>query len=158
MPTLIWQISPILAASGFPAKKLNPVRRSSKDLHPTIRKNTISAKMAGIKRKEAPAAKTNVKGSPKKAKTVPSKPTKARIPPPDLEAETDSDPIVESDTTDHSGDDDGASWPSGDEHDGGVAISTAKLQVSEPKAAAKDNGNGKLPRKPHYGRYHLMPM
>ena len=31
------------------------------------------------------------------------------------EAETDSDPIVESDTTEHSGDDDGVSWPSDDE-------------------------------------------
>lgn len=31
------------------------------------------------------------------------------------EAETDSDPIVESDTTEHSGDDDGVSWPSDDD-------------------------------------------
>ena len=31
------------------------------------------------------------------------------------EAETDSDPIIESDTTEHSGDDDGVSWPSDDD-------------------------------------------
>ena len=31
------------------------------------------------------------------------------------EAETDSDPIVESDTTEQSGDDDGVSWPSDDD-------------------------------------------
>ena len=36
-----------------------------------------------------------------------------------LEAETDSDPIIESDTTSQSGEGDGVSWPSDDEGGGG---------------------------------------
>lgn len=48
-----------------------------------------------------------------------------------LETETDSDPIVESETTEHSGDDDGVSWPSDreeeeeeEEEEGGVELPT----------------------------------
>ena len=61
--------------------------------------------MAGIKRKQASSSIANGHETGKKLK-------KESPPPSDLEAETDSDPIIESDTTEHSGDDDGVSWPS----------------------------------------------
>lgn len=49
------------------------------------------------------------------------------------EAETDSDPIVESDTTEQSGDDDGVSWPSDDdEYDDEV--------VQPPSTVVQDQG------------------
>lgn len=49
------------------------------------------------------------------------------------EAETDSDPIVESDTTEQSGDDNGVSWPSDDdEYD--------DENIKPPSAAAQDQG------------------
>ncbi|KAL8948550.1 MAG: hypothetical protein Q9222_005272 [Ikaeria aurantiellina] len=74
--------------------------------------------MAAIKRKQFPApAQQN--GSNKKQKSVTSTAPavqEVKRPASDLEAETDSDPIVESDTTENSGDDDdGVSWPSDDE-------------------------------------------
>ena len=74
------------------------------------------------------------------------------------ETETDSDPVVESDTTEHSGDDDGVSWPSDEDErpielppknhkprkekvdetlDGGVPL------VKEP-VAVKDGKNGRV--------------
>ena len=69
--------------------------------------------MAGIKRKQSASSGTlrdNVKkrkqgGDPAVESSASSNP----------EAETDSDPIIESDTTEHSGDNDGVSWPSDDE-------------------------------------------
>ena len=70
--------------------------------------------MAGLKRKNAPV---HVKGVSKKQKNGPEKanlPKRIDIP---LEVETDSDPIVESDTNSQSGDDDGASWPSDEEEE-----------------------------------------
>lgn len=77
--------------------------------------------MAGIKRKDAPGIKGQGKSSFKKVKTdsrkVPPKVSKSKPRPTNQETETDSDPIVESDTTEHSGDDDGASWPSDEEQD-----------------------------------------
>ncbi|KAL8794476.1 MAG: hypothetical protein Q9195_002949 [Heterodermia aff. obscurata] len=49
------------------------------------------------------------------------------------EAETDSDPIVEADTTEQSGDDDGVSWPSdGDEYD--------EEAILPPSKATQDQG------------------
>ena len=60
----------------------------------------------------------HINGASKKRKNEAekAKPSKRMDVP--LEAETDSDPIVESDTTSQSGDDDGISWPSdGDEED-----------------------------------------
>ncbi|KAL8864416.1 MAG: hypothetical protein Q9198_009876, partial [Flavoplaca austrocitrina] len=80
---------------------LGPVRRLS------------WASMAGIKRKQSASSgipRDNVKkrkqgGDPAVESSASSNP----------EAETDSDPIIESDTTEHSGDDDGVSWPSDDE-------------------------------------------
>ncbi|MCJ1400182.1 pumilio domain member 6 [Xylographa trunciseda] len=73
--------------------------------------------MAEVKRKEHPGEST--RGSVKKVKTESTKKVRSITPPPDLEAQTDSDPIVESETTEQSGDDDGVSWPSDDEEEDG---------------------------------------
>lgn len=144
---------------GFRSKKKTHLRRRKRSKRPpfpqfatacTVAVKMVGTKVSGTKRKEAPAAKSNGKSSPKKAKLATSKPVKAAKSKPanlDLEAETDSDPIVESDTTEHSGEDDGVSWPSDNEADGGVALHTAKLQVSDSKpASAKENANGKFSR------------
>ena len=104
---------------------------------------TAYVTMAGIKRKQAPVDKFN--GNTKKPRITPGheehKATKPIIPREELEAETDSDPIIESDTTEHSGEDDGASWPSDDEqrletfpareHDDGAGV--VKLASSSGK-------------------------
>ena len=66
--------------------------------------------MAGIKRKSEPDSKSQIPDISKKPKKEHASPPVT----PDLEAETDSDPIVESDTASQSGDDDGESWPSDD--------------------------------------------
>ena len=114
--------------------------------------------MAGIKRKQAPVNKTN--WNTKKPRITPGhaehKTTKPIIPPEELEAETDSDPIIESDTTEHSGEDDGASWPSdyeqelekfpAQEHDDGAGVvkvaSSLSKQVKQAVAVDKlTNGN-----------------
>ena len=64
----------------------------------------------------------------------------------DLETATDSDPIVESDTTSQSGDDDGISWPSdekveADEDGEGVEIANDKedggVKITEEARASK---------------------
>ena len=87
--------------------------------------------MAGLKRKDVPVRSGN-SAAVKKPKTAP------RIL---LETEPDSDPIIESDTTEHSGDDDGVSWPSDEESHGGV-----KLPVQTQKKPSK--GAPAPPKKP----------
>ena len=76
-----------------------------------------AANMAVAKRKNTPES-GQISGSPpkrfKKEQSLDSKPKKSRF---TEEAETDSDPIVESDTGSESGEDDGASWPSDGEGD-----------------------------------------
>ena len=59
------------------------------------------------------------------------------------EAETDSDPIVESDTTEHSGGDDGVSWPSDEEEE----IGAQGVQVNEKAIKAPDAVNFAKPAK-----------
>lgn len=115
--------------------------------------------MAGIKRKEAPAIRSNAGSTPKKPKTgVKAKEVKKTVKAPsrNLEAETDSDPIVESDTTDQSGEDDGVSWPSDDEDnlevvpksngksngEGGVKLPTAKNSTKTTEASSGNHGEG----------------
>ena len=87
--------------------------------------------MVGVKRKGVSTGHSNVTMASKKQKTVPAKPTEAKLASPDAETAFDSDPIVESDTTEQSGEDDGASWPSGDEdeEDGGVALAEAEAEM-----------------------------
>ncbi|KAL8704379.1 MAG: hypothetical protein Q9201_002448 [Fulgogasparrea decipioides] len=55
------------------------------------------------------------KGDIKRQRQEPEPVLDTKIPARHLETETDSDPIVESDTTEHSGGDDGVSWPSDDD-------------------------------------------
>ena len=93
--------------------------------------------MAGLKRKEPPTASRVTKGNPKKVKTRAKTPHQSALPPPDLEAESDSDPIIESDTTEHSGDDDGVSWPSDDEE--------VIPPMAKSKSIARAGGGVKLP-------------
>ena len=89
--------------------------------------------MAGLKRKEYPMVNSSVKGSSKKSKTGTNKIQRPPTPPSDLEAQTDSDPIIESDTTEHSGDDDGASWPSDQEEEAEI-ITTNDLNGQHSRA------------------------
>lgn len=62
------------------------------------------------------------------------------------EAETDSDPIVESDTTEHSGEDDGVSWPSDGEKDKTVESmrpngkAVKPINGTDPAQSTKPNG------------------
>lgn len=69
--------------------------------------------MVGVKRKVLSSLASR-NGSIKKQKQEQKAFPKTKTPARNLETETDSDPIVESDTTEHSGDDDGVSWPSDD--------------------------------------------
>ncbi|KAI4124933.1 MAG: hypothetical protein LQ338_004557 [Usnochroma carphineum] len=85
--------------------------------------------MPGIKRKDSPGSGLR-NSSLKKQKTVPVPKSKPNVPRGDLETATDSDPIIESETTEHSGDDDGGSWPSDDDH-------------QEETPSSGDNGLGK---------------
>ncbi|KAL8689981.1 MAG: hypothetical protein Q9218_004466 [Villophora microphyllina] len=94
--------------------------------------------MAGIKRKFHPSAVPQ-RGSIKKQKQDAKSGFKTQPPARNLETETDSDPIVESDTTEHSGDDDGVSWPSDedigvDANQGGFN-EEAEVEFSDQKPA-----------------------
>lgn len=71
--------------------------------------------MAGIKRKEAVAFKPQAGNAHKKPKKEEQTERKLIEKVEPLETATDSDPIVESDTTSQSGEDDGTSWPSDDD-------------------------------------------
>ena len=105
----------------------------------------IVCNMPGIKRKEAPRTYDKLKS--KKSRIIApgrKQPKPARKPDQNAEAETDSDPIIESDTTDHSGDDDGTSWPSGDEEeiddDGKVAAHVSSRLVPNGNSTNGTNG------------------
>ncbi|KAL8700582.1 MAG: hypothetical protein Q9224_000898 [Gallowayella concinna] len=67
--------------------------------------------MAGIKRKTNSSSNNQIGGT-KKQKREPVSLPKTNSTAASLETATDSEPIVDSDTTEHSGDDDGVSWPS----------------------------------------------
>ena len=70
--------------------------------------------MAAPKRKENPSSYSHTGSTPKKSRKVEDL-TNGSKNVHELETATDSDPIVESDTTSQSGDDDGVSWPSDEE-------------------------------------------
>lgn len=114
--------------------------------------------MAGLKRKEAPTSTPSgdsIRKKPKKGALPAKKSERAGR---WQEAETDSDPLVESDTTERSGDDDGVSWPS-DEDQTPIGLplksqkphneevdETSDVQVPLGKVpiAGKDGNNGRL--------------
>ncbi|KAL8839089.1 MAG: hypothetical protein Q9170_001871 [Blastenia crenularia] len=63
----------------------------------------------------------------------------------DPEVETDSDPIVESDTTEHSGGDDGVSWPSDDDRTPGATLVLPKAEgIKGKKSTAPANDSNHL--------------
>ena len=117
--------------------------------------------MAGLKRKEAPLANTHTNQALKKSKKSAAQGKTPKNEPSMLEAETDSDPIIESDTTEHSGDDDGASWPSGKEEEGSQLsgkdeISTDRsTREDDPvkRPAGTDDNSGKINQGGYYLRY-----
>ena len=76
--------------------------------------------MAAPKRKENPSSHFHTGSTLKKPRKDENLTNGSKIIH-DLETATDSDPIVESDTTSQSGDDDGVSWPSDEEHEAGEA-------------------------------------
>ncbi|KAL8673376.1 MAG: hypothetical protein Q9168_002202 [Polycauliona sp. 1 TL-2023] len=95
--------------------------------------------MAGIKRKQNSSASIPTGGIKKRKQGSGSVVEISASA--DLEAETDSDPIIESDTTDHSGDDDGVSWPSDDEN-------IQQENVEEAELPGKSHANGHRPTAP----------
>ncbi len=114
------------------------------------------SRMPAWKRKRVLNAALATGTDHKRLKNKASQSTKARRTLQVLETETDSDPIVESDTTEHSGDDDGASWPSDDApaaqdlsaaKEGGMTNSkvASENRNVKPKApSAKHAGNGMI--------------
>ncbi|MCJ1284761.1 pumilio domain member 6 [Xylographa opegraphella] len=96
--------------------------------------------MAGVKRKEYPQTGGRARETTKKVKTESRKKVRPITPPSDLEAQTDSDPIVESDTTEHSGDDDGVSWPSDDEE---TVIPVIKTGIKNVDDGTKTSNHSK---------------
>lgn len=111
--------------------------------------------MAGIKRKTAIAFKSENDNVQKKSRKdeKPVKRSKTEIAA--LETATDSDPIVESDTTSQSGEDNGVDWPSEDDEepdesvgvdedsdDGGVKVveGTANTHSTGPATNGVTNG------------------
>ncbi len=99
--------------------------------------------MAGLKRKEAPFSKAHVSTVHKRSKKEAAQVKSSNVEPPTLEAETDSDPIVESDTTEHSGDDDGASWPSDGEEE--VVQPSGRDETSKKQTVREDGSTEKPP-------------
>lgn len=98
--------------------------------------------MAGLKRKEAPLTKSHGSTLHKRSKTEAAQVKTLKVEPSTSEAETDSDPIVESDTTDHSGDDDGVTWPSDEEEE--VTQLSGKDETFLTQSATED-GSVKKP-------------
>lgn len=108
--------------------------------------------MGALKRKESSSLRLDDVRNSKKAKVEKNTGTKKRAQRQEgLEAETDSDPIVESDTASQSGEGDGASWPSDgadevdgedeewdgvsegdDQNGGGVEISSKASRADQP--------------------------
>ena len=112
--------------------------------------------MAGIKRKDAPGGQSSG-GKPSKKHKIEA--SRSRISE-DLvkiqETETDSDPIVESDTTEHSGDDDGVSWPSDDGEDAPEFSPPEEKSHSGKPARNTEGGGEKKPRFNNSGKFPLI--
>lgn len=105
--------------------------------------------MAAPKRKENPNSKLHAGTASKKPKNE-EKQAKGSKRVQDLETATDSDPLVESDTTSQSGDDDGISWPSDEEAEesedwGGVGVAENNddggVKIAAEAAGASQSAN-----------------
>lgn len=113
--------------------------------------------MAGLKRKEVPISKSSADDIRKKPKKE-APPSKRKRTVQLQETETDSDPIVESDTTEQSGEGDGVSWPSDeDETDVGLPLKNQKppnekvdktsdegVRFGKEPVTGKDGNNGRV--------------
>lgn len=111
--------------------------------------------MAGIKRKDAPSGQSSGGKPSKKHKIEASRSRISEGLVKIQETETDSDPIVESDTTEHSGDDDGVSWPS----DGGEDVpefSPPEEKSHSGKPAQNTEGGGE--KKPRFNNNGKLPL
>lgn len=103
--------------------------------------------MAPVKRKGAPALLASGGSAHKRPrKDIVSQRGLKKTPclEQNLEVETDSDPIVESDTSSRSGDDDGSSWPSDrDTGESGGFVEEIAEEDNPPigEGAAAENGN-----------------
>lgn len=108
--------------------------------------------MAGMKRKDAPSGKLSA-GKPSKRHKIGA--SRSRISEGLVkiqETETDSDPIVESDTTEHSGDDDGVSWPSDDDENAPESSPPEKKPYSGKPAQITECEGEKKPRPNNNGK------
>ncbi|KAK0509347.1 hypothetical protein JMJ35_007741 [Cladonia borealis] len=94
--------------------------------------------MAGIKRKGAFETKSQPADIQKKLKKEGESHKLSKLVEP-LEAETDSDPIIESDTTSQSGEDDGVSWPSDNE------VGDSQNEVESWEGASEGDGGVEVP-------------
>lgn len=93
--------------------------------------------MAGLKRKLQASSvphKSSIKKQKQKQETKPT--LKTKVSATNLETETDSDPIVESETPEFSGEDDGVSWPS--EDDAGLNSNQGRFSEEEDEAGFED--------------------
>ena len=104
--------------------------------------------MAAPKRKENPSSHFHTGSTRKKSRKEENLANGSKNVQ-DLETATDSDPIVESDTTSQSGDDDGVSWPSDEEVEAdddweGPGVVDGKehggLKIAEKTAGASESG------------------
>ncbi|KAI4187773.1 MAG: hypothetical protein LQ346_005439 [Caloplaca aetnensis] len=105
--------------------------------------------MSGTKRKNVITPGIQQKGSTKKQKTAPGSAPKPQLRAPDLETATDSDPIVESDTTEHSGDDDGASWPADEDAEDEVSKDDVPNEDAEKEVSSDDGPDEGVPLPGH---------
>ena len=101
--------------------------------------------MAAPKRKENPSSHFQTSSTRKKPRKEENHANSSKNVH-DLETATDSDPIVESDTTSQSGDDDGVSWPSdedvetGDDWEGAGVVDGKEhggVEIAETAGALK---------------------
>ena len=99
-----------------------------------IKRNTSRGNIQGAH------VKTFKRTGSEKVKPTPTKRSKI------AEVETDSDPIIESDTASQSGDDDGVSWPSDQDNDaaGGLPVGENDGYGNGVKIAAKAADTAKL--------------
>ena len=92
--------------------------------------------MAAPKRKENPSSTLHTGSTRKKSKKEENIVNGSKNLH-DLETATDSDPIVESDTTSQSGDDDGISWPSNEDVEAGEAWESAEASDDKKHGGVK---------------------
>ncbi|MCJ1461487.1 pumilio domain member 6 [Pseudocyphellaria aurata] len=107
--------------------------------------------MAGLKRKVAPISKPSEDNVRKKSKKQAPQLQKSQRVVQSKETETDSDPIVESDTTEQSGEDDGVSWPS-DEDESTVRLPSKNEESQKKKVDEAEDGGVRLGKKPAAGK------